>query len=50
MVYNRRRDLKMDSEPVEELGFSPKMALCLAAITLVGIDGEFRQDELNKLQ
>jgi uncharacterized tellurite resistance protein B-like protein len=37
-------------QPEEGLGFSPKMALCLAAITLVGIDGEFKEDELNKLR
>jgi uncharacterized tellurite resistance protein B-like protein len=40
----------MDSQLNEGLGFSPKMALCLAAITLVGIDGEFKEDELNKLR
>lgn len=34
----------------EDLGFSPKMALCLSAISLVGIDGEFKEDELDKLR
>jgi uncharacterized tellurite resistance protein B-like protein len=42
--------MKMDSQPIEGLGFSPRMALCLAAMTLVGIDGEFNEDELNKLR
>ena len=27
-----------------------KTALCLAAITMVGIDGDFKDDELNKLR
>jgi uncharacterized tellurite resistance protein B-like protein len=30
--------------------FSAKTALCLAAITLVGIDGEFKEEELEKLR
>lgn len=34
----------------DDAGLSPKMALCLAAISLVGIDGEFKEDELNKLR
>jgi len=34
----------------EGSGLSPKMVLCLAAITLVGIDGEFKEEELNKLR
>jgi hypothetical protein len=29
---------------------SAKMALCLAAMTLVGIDGEFKKEELEKLR
>jgi uncharacterized tellurite resistance protein B-like protein len=29
---------------------SAKMALCLAAMTLAGIDGEFRKEELEKLR
>jgi uncharacterized tellurite resistance protein B-like protein len=33
-----------------ESGITSKMALCLAAITLVGIDGEFKEEELNKLR
>ena len=32
------------------IGFTPKMALCLAAISLAGIDGEFKEEELNKLR
>jgi len=34
----------------EETGFTAKMALCLAAITLVGIDGIFKEEELAKLR
>jgi uncharacterized tellurite resistance protein B-like protein len=34
----------------EASGLSSKMALCLAAITLVGIDGEFKEEELDKLR
>ena len=42
----------MDANTIldEESGFTPKMALCLAAITLVGIDGEFKEEELEKLR
>jgi uncharacterized tellurite resistance protein B-like protein len=42
----------MDSDTVqtEETGFTAKMALCLAAITLVGIDGDFKEEELAKLR
>ncbi len=29
---------------------SAKMALCLAAMTIVGIDGEFKKEELEKLR
>ncbi len=35
---------------INEAGISPRMALCLAAITVVGIDGEFKEDELGKLR
>jgi hypothetical protein len=34
----------------EEAGLSAKMALCLAAITMVGIDQEFKEEELEKLR
>jgi uncharacterized tellurite resistance protein B-like protein len=34
----------------DETGLSAKMALCLAAMTLVGIDGEFAKEELEKLR
>ncbi len=34
----------------KESGFSSKMALCLAAITIVGIDGEFKDQELERLR
>jgi hypothetical protein len=33
-----------------ESELSAKMALCLAAMTLVGIDGEFKREELEKLR
>ena len=33
-----------------ESGLSAKMALCLAAITMAGIDGEFKQEELERLR
>jgi len=34
----------------DETGLSAKMALCLAAMTIVGIDGEFSEEELAKLR
>ena len=34
----------------EETGFTAQMALCLAAITLVGIDGIFKEEELARLR
>jgi hypothetical protein len=40
----------MDQLHVNESGLSAKMALCLAAMTLVGIDGEFLEEELTKLR
>ena len=41
----------MVTNPNDEIsGLSSKMALCLAAITLVGIDGEFKEEELDKLR
>jgi uncharacterized tellurite resistance protein B-like protein len=42
----------MDTQQTQddESGLSPLMALCLAAITLVGIDGEFKEEELEKLR
>jgi len=30
--------------------FTPKTALCLAAITVVGVDGEFQESELDRLR
>ena len=33
-----------------DAGLSAKMALCLAAFTMVGIDGEFKVEELDKLR
>ena len=38
------------SEPESESGLSAKMALCLAAITMAGIDEEFKEEELDKLR
>ena len=40
----------MNSNPDDTGGLSPKMALCLAAITMVGIDGEFKEEEIEKLR
>jgi hypothetical protein len=35
---------------VPESGITAKTALCLAAITMAGVDGEFQDEELNKLR
>lgn len=42
----------MDMNPALDDGseLSAKMALCLAAITIVGIDGEFKEEESEKLR
>jgi len=40
----------MNQTQNDESGLSAKMALCLAAMTLVGIDGEFTNEELEKLR
>jgi uncharacterized tellurite resistance protein B-like protein len=40
----------MNQTQNDETGLSAKMALCLAAMTLVGIDGEFNEEELAKLR
>ena len=40
----------MNQTQKDETGLSAKMALCLAAMTLVGIDGEFAKEELEKLR
>jgi uncharacterized tellurite resistance protein B-like protein len=40
----------MNQTQNDETGLSAKMALCLAAMTLVGIDGEFTKEELDKLR
>jgi len=37
------------SSPIES-GLSAKMALCIAAITMVGIDEEFKEEELGELR
>jgi hypothetical protein len=42
--------MNTNSTSEEESGLSPKMALCLAAITMVGIDEEFKEEELEKLR
>lgn len=42
--------MEFEEQQSEESGFTTKMALCLAAITLVGIDGEFKEEELEKLR
>ena len=40
----------MEQSQNDESELSAKMALCLAAMTLVGIDGEFKREELEKLR
>jgi hypothetical protein len=40
----------MSQSENEESGLSVKMALCLAAITMAGVDGEFKEEELDKLR
>jgi uncharacterized tellurite resistance protein B-like protein len=40
----------MNMSPNAESGLSAKSALCLAAITMVGIDGEFKEEELERLR
>ncbi|HVN47296.1 MAG TPA: TerB family tellurite resistance protein [Bacteroidota bacterium] len=42
--------MDFEQQHSEETDFTAKMALCLAAITLVGIDGEFKEEELAKLR
>lgn len=51
LSYNEK-GVKMNTNTIsdEASGFSAKMALCLAAITLVGIDGQFEEKELDKLR
>ncbi|MCX6122402.1 MAG: TerB family tellurite resistance protein [Ignavibacteriales bacterium] len=39
-----------NSTSEEKSGLSAKMALCVAAFTMVGIDGEFKEEELQKLR
>lgn len=39
-----------NSKSEQESGLSAKMALCLSAITMVGIDGEFKEEELEELR
>jgi len=42
--------MNTNSTSEDETGLSAKMALCLAAITMVGIDDEFKEEELEKLR
>jgi hypothetical protein len=42
--------MDINSTSREEPGLSAKMALCVAAFTMVGIDGEFKEEELQKLR
>ena len=42
--------MEPNSASEKDSGLSAKMALCLAAITMVGIDGEFKEEELEKLR
>ena len=50
MSHYERNTMNTDPIPEEESGLTAKMALCLAAITIVGIDGEFKEEELEKLR
>jgi hypothetical protein len=45
-------NITMDTNSISEqdTGLSAKMALCIAAITMVGIDEEFKEEELDKLR
>lgn len=40
----------MDQAQDDGSGLSATMALCLAAITMAGIDGQFKEEELDKLR
>jgi uncharacterized tellurite resistance protein B-like protein len=40
----------MNKTQSDETGLSAKMALCLAAMTMVGIDGKFKEEELENLR
>ncbi|MGD1043752.1 MAG: hypothetical protein ABR936_00340 [Bacteroidota bacterium] len=42
--------MSTNSTSEEKSGLSSKMALCVAAFTMVGIDGEFKEEELQKLR
>jgi hypothetical protein len=42
--------MNMNSNPENSGELSAKMALCLAAITMAGIDEEFKEEELEKLR
>ena len=42
--------MNTDSQQTEGTNFSATTALCLAAITMVGIDGDFQEQELNRLR
>lgn len=39
-----------NSTSEDKSGLSAQMALCVAAFTMVGIDGEFKEEELQKLR
>ncbi len=40
----------MNQSQNDTSGLSAKTALCLAAITMAGVDGEFKEEELEKLR
>ena len=40
----------MTQPQIDESGLSATMALCLAAFTMAGIDGEFKEEELENLR
>jgi uncharacterized tellurite resistance protein B-like protein len=49
-LTREEKGMLMTHTPIDESGLSAKMALCLAAFTIVGIDGEFKDEELEKLR
>ena len=52
IILLSRKNTTMNTESIVEgdTELSARMALCLAAITMVGIDEEFKEEELEKLR
>jgi uncharacterized tellurite resistance protein B-like protein len=42
--------MNTNSNEANEVKVTVKMALCIAAMTIVGVDGEFKEEELEKLR